>query len=253
MALPEDPVFIVGFWRTGSTLLHSRLAAHGGFASPRTWQCFNPSTMLLMPPPKPQKALRPMDTGVIHTFSEQEDEFAALLLGEPSLYRIFIDPRRTQDWLALPHQWMNAATPLSDRWQDFLKGVLKLNPGRLLLKSPNHTFRLPWLAKRFPKARFVWLSRDREDLLRSNLSMVGHMIERYGLWNVDTSRLEEALAAALKAHDEILDWARAEIPDRLSWVSFKDILANDPRLLDRIHAEIGAEYAPLVSSRSRQL
>jgi hypothetical protein len=38
-----------------------------------------------------------MDEGYIGTYSPQEDEFAALLLGEPSLYRAFIDPRRIDE------------------------------------------------------------------------------------------------------------------------------------------------------------
>src|SRR5579871_5037380 len=42
--LPEDPVFILGIWRSGTTVLHELVTACTQWATPRTWQCFNPST-----------------------------------------------------------------------------------------------------------------------------------------------------------------------------------------------------------------
>jgi hypothetical protein len=234
--LPGDPVFIVGLWRTGSTMLHTTLSRETGWTTPRTWQCFRPAHFLLMPPPKLRQTVRPMDAGLIDTFSPQEDEFAALLLGEPSTYRGFIDPRRLDELGALLDQWNNPDgsehPPLSSRWESFLRAVVAGSPGHLLLKSPNHTFRMPWLAKRFPHARFIWLIRPPADVLESNRRMWAAMVARYGQWRLEPAALERFLDRARKNHDDLLDWARCVIGDRLFVANFDDVI--HARLTGRI-------------------
>jgi hypothetical protein len=119
--LPEDPVFILGFWRSGTTVLHELIAAATRWTTPRTWQCFHPSTCFLTgPPARAAAADRPMDRGRIATFGPQEDEFALLLLGEPSAYRGFIDPRRLDECARLTRDVDADELP---RWQTFLRGI----------------------------------------------------------------------------------------------------------------------------------
>jgi hypothetical protein len=236
--LPDDPIFIVGLWRTGSTVLHGALADATGWTTPRTWQCFRPAEFPLMSPPPVRQVGRPMDAGVIETLSPQEDEFAALLLGEPSTYRAFIDPRRLSELGALLENWRRPAAaqrvPLSSRWECFLRAVLARSPGRLLLKSPNHTFRLPWLAERFPRSRFIWLIRRRADVLESNRHMWTAMIEKYGQWHLDPVTLASFLELALENHDDLLDWARSTLADRLHVAAFDDVIHRREHLLGEI-------------------
>ena len=241
--LPSDPVFIVGLWRTGSTLLHQRLADATGWTTPRTWQCFAPAAFPLAPRPANRIARRPMDAGSITTFSPQEDEFAALLLGEESLYRSFIDPRRIAEIGALCGKWHASAAPLdaalSPRWQVFLRAVLHAKPGRLLLKSPNHTFRVPWLAERFPNAQFVWLRRPAADVNASAVRMWESMISRYALWNPTPGEVEGFVRHAIRSHDDVLDWARGALPDRIHLVDFATLLNDDGSVVTRLIEALG--------------
>jgi hypothetical protein len=244
-ALPRNPIFIVGLWRTGSTVLHRLLADATQWTTPRTWQCFRPAAFLLAPPPRQRHVHRLTDDGHIGTFSPQEDEFAALLLGEPSLYRAFIDPRRLGELTNLLEQWREPSDtevePLSDRWETFLKGVASQAPvRRLLLKSPNHTFRLPWLADRFPDAQFIWLTRPVPDVLASNRRMWTAMIERYGLWHHDPAGLEAFLQAAIRNHDELLDWAHGALSERIHVVTFQEVIRDGPNLVSRLLGKLGA-------------
>ena len=235
--LPGDPVFIVGMWRTGSSLLHTRLCEQAQWSTPLTWQCFNPSSLLLGSPSRERSVRRPMDEGVITTFSPQEDEFASLLLGEDSLYRIFIDPRRADTQSALLERWLQPApgkAALTLRWDDFLRGVLTLAPGRLLLKSPNHTFRLPWLAARFPNARFIWLTRKSEGLIESNYKMWLAMANSYALWDTDHSAIDRMIRKAAKIHDDVADWARGALAGRIEWLRFEDIVRDPANVAQRL-------------------
>lgn len=130
--LVSDPVFILGLWRSGTTFLHDLLGVCPGMICPVTWQCMNPSTFRLRPPPLAGKtALRPIDGFAIDTFSPQEDEFALLALGVPSVYRGFFDPRRMQElaqWLD-PDVWAaDSSAGWMAPWREFLAGVAHGGP-----------------------------------------------------------------------------------------------------------------------------
>jgi hypothetical protein len=243
-SLPLNPIFIVGMWRTGSTALHQALAQVSGWITPLTWQCFRPADFLLVRPARLRHVRRPMDSWQINTLSPQEDEFAALVLGERSLYRAFIDPRRLPELTTLLQQWQSPGQPgvpqLSDRWETFLKAVMRERSGRLLLKSPGHTFRLPWLAARFPEAQFIWLTRPADEVLSSNHRMWSAMFDRYGLWRCPPGTLEAFLATALRVHDEIFDWAQGMLQGRIEVITFQEVMRDPTQLAARLVERIGA-------------
>jgi omega-hydroxy-beta-dihydromenaquinone-9 sulfotransferase len=231
--LPPDPVFIVGLWRSGTTVLHELVNACGGWTTPQTWQCFNPSTCFLTGPPARAAAVkRPMDEGFIATQGPQEDEFAILLLGEPSIYRGLIDPRRLLECGGAA--WAGSAGPL-ERWQEFVRGVAGPGDGRLLLKSPGHTFRIPMLCKLFPGARFIWIGRHPGEVLASNLRMWSAMIRVYALWDCPVGTLEELLREAVRACAGVLERCVEEITrERMLWVDFEALLTDPERVLRQI-------------------
>lgn len=236
--LPADPVFIIGPWRSGTTVLHELLASATGWPTPRTWQCFNPSTCFLSRPPvEVTSTQRPMDKGRIVSHGPQEDEFALLLLGEPSAYRGFIDPRRLPECSELLRTASDG--PLT-RWQHFLRGIT--SPGsRLLLKSPNHTFRLPQLRALFPQARFLWVGRDTAEVLASNLRMWQAMLARYALWSCPSGALETFLSQALEACTLALGRCLDEMPrECMLWVEFEQLRADPRQVMRRVLQFLGA-------------
>lgn len=239
LSLPQDPVFIVGPWRSGTTLLHELLAAATDWPTPQTWQCFNPSTCFLVNTPPPQRMMqRPMDAGMIASHGPQEDEFAALLLGEDSVYRGFIDPRRLGSCAALLWRHVDGTSPLAgsdaseplSRWRLFVQGIAaSAGAHRLLLKSPNHTFRIPLLRRWFPRAQFVWMGRSSDGLLASNVRMWRAMIERYALWPAPSNALEEFLHEMVRACTAMLRRCLDDMsPEQLLWVDFER-LSSAPR------------------------
>lgn len=234
------PVFVLGFWRSGTTLLHEWLAALPGYAAPLTWQCFNPASFLLTGPParlsEAAGQKRPMDGGWIAPLSPQEDEFALLLQGAPSLYRGFVDPRRlgqlvseVLDEAAGDKAWL---TP----WLGFLAGVEQQAGGaRLVLKSPNHSFRLKILEQVFPGAPWVWVGRPAAAVWHSNLRMWRAMIDTYGLWSPPEGQLEAFLDDCMARYVTTLDWALGSLPDnRVQWVDFEELYTEPRALLQRL-------------------
>jgi hypothetical protein len=242
--LIDDPVFIVGLWRSGTTVFHELLTAITGWSTPQTWQCFNPSTCFLSRPPSIEEAVdRPMDRGRISSFSPQEDEFAVLLLGEPSVYRAFIDPRRLGECAEALWSTRGAAADTASlpRWQDFLRGLNSPATGsRWLLKSPSHSFRLPLLRELFPRAKFIWMGRSTGEVLRSNSTMWRAMAASHGLWSCPDAVLEAFLREMLLACTGVLDRCLADMPrESLLWVDFGELQAAPVRVLNRVLQFVG--------------
>jgi hypothetical protein len=234
--LPDDPVFIIGPWRSGTTVLHELLAAATDWPTPQTWQCFNPSTYLLYAPPTLDLSTqRPMDQGHIRTHGPQEDELALLLLGEPSFYRGFIDPRRLRG--CAEKLWSSSDRSELKRWLDFIRGITRdsTKGQQLLLKSPSHTFRLPLLRLLFPRAKFVWIGRHVGEVVASNVRMWSAMTDRYGLWNCPPATLEGFLQDMLKACSRVLAQCLDDMPrESMLWVDFEELRTDPKQTLQQV-------------------
>ena len=158
----QPPVFILGHWRSGTTLLHELLVQDPRHNSPNTYQCFDPCHFLLtewfirrycnwMLPES-----RLMDNMPIGWGRPQEEEFALALLGAPSPYTDFAFPNEaTLDFSALDLD--DLPPPVRALWKRtllrFLQAVSMRDSRRLVLKSPPHTCRIPALLELFPDAQ----------------------------------------------------------------------------------------------------
>lgn len=229
-------IFVMGFWRSGTTLLHELLAAGPRMAAPRTWQCMNPSGFRIAGPPAARAAAsRPMDAVLVDALSPQEDEFALLARGAPSVYRAWLDPRRWEEvlpaleqdtWLALPEsRW------LAD-WRTFLGWCMPGEAAHLIVKSPNHVFRLRALHRIWPKARVVWTLRDPVETWHSNRKMWRAMTAMYGLWQASAEDLDRLLFEAMSQYANALRWAADALGSEIvSYLDFERLTAGTAEML----------------------
>ena len=222
--LTRDPLFILGHWRSGTTLLHELLVTDDQFASPTTYQCFAPSHFLASPfVPRfggfllPAK--RPMDNMDAGWMLPQEDEFALMNLGVPSPYLRIAFPQ-TQ---ALHLEYLNMSG-LSESavqfWQErllwFLKAVTLANQGRqLVLKSPPHTGRLRLLRQMFPNAKFIHLIRDPRQLFPSTMRLWNSLDQLQALQpGYGEAEMKQYVARCLQLMYDGYHAARGQVPDR---------------------------------------
>lgn len=163
------PLFIIGHWRSGTTLLHELLIRDQRHTYATTCQCFAPEHFLLtewmvtrfLGFVMPDK--RPMDNMDAGWSRPQEDEFALVALGVPSPYLSMAFPNHGEvfpDYLTLKR----LPEAERERWKGalftFLKRVTLRTPKRIVLKSPPHTARIQTLLEMFPDARFIHIVRD---------------------------------------------------------------------------------------------
>lgn len=244
----RDPLLIVGPWRSGTTVMHELLVAATGLPTPQTWQCMNACAFQLGRAPRTGLALaRPMDGLEIRADSPQEDEFALLTLGVASAYRAFWMPHRIGELLPTlqPQYWLEEPGWLPT-WEAFLRGVLRSlgtveGDQPLILKSPNHSFRLPAILRRFPRAGVVWMARPAAEVFQSNLKMWQAMFAQHGLTEVDQAKLEQFLAQALQISAAVLEDCVGGLP-RTQWCAVsQQALQHDG---ERIAMQLAARFAP---------
>ncbi|MFM8706761.1 MAG: sulfotransferase family protein, partial [Planctomycetia bacterium] len=189
---PETPppLFIIGHWRSGTTLLHELFMLDRRFCCPNYYQCYAPSHFLLtervLTPALSWiiPAKRPMDDMTASLDKPQEDEFALMNLGAPSPYRRMAFPVTSS-----PHPEALDLTTLTpselDRWRRTLRRFLGMlavaDPRRPVLKSPPHTARVGVLAEMFPEARFLHIVRDPFAVFGSTMRLWKSLDEGQGL------------------------------------------------------------------------
>src|SRR5579864_885983 len=140
----RDAIVIIGYWRSGTTLLHELLCVDTRYSFPTTHACMNPHHFLLteayVVAHGGPGVTRPMDQMEVRPESPQEDEFALLSLGARSPYEALLAPHCLKEALKLADPIdLNAREEQVWRavFVDFLRGVSVRGAGRpLILKSP---------------------------------------------------------------------------------------------------------------------
>lgn len=170
-AVTPAPLFVIGHWRSGTTLLHNLLSQDRQFVYPRIGQVSNPHSFLLLPPDEimaerlsKSKRKRPMDNVEFDPLSPGEDEFATCPMSIRS-HMISWTFLRQEPFYDRFLTFKDANATDRERWLAALRLFLKklmvrYNGGRPLLKSPQHTARIAMLLKEWPSARFVHIHRD---------------------------------------------------------------------------------------------
>jgi hypothetical protein len=176
--LADDPIFIIGHWRTGTTLLHTLMSLDQRYAAPNNYQCFTPRHFLLSERWCTQflnfPRRRPMDNMDMGWHEPQEDELALCVLGFPSVFRNNAFPKHPKRYLE--SLTMEAVSRRRvKRWQrgllEFVR-YLNLRYRRpLVLKSPPHTGRIRTLLEIFPNARFMHITRSPMEFIPSTMHL----------------------------------------------------------------------------------
>ena len=187
--LAGPPVFVLGHWRSGTTLLHELLHLDQRYSSPNTFQCFAPWHFVLTEPLVtrfgsfllPEK--RPMDNMRAGWKLPQEDEFALMALGSPTTYRRIAFPRQEVELDTLSSRTFPPEQ--LQRWKRdfdwFLRAVTYKTRRPLILKSPPHTGRLATLAEMYPEAKFVHIARHPYELIPSTIRLWQSLSDVQGL------------------------------------------------------------------------
>lgn len=251
VALPDDPVFILGHWRTGTTLLHELLALDPLNRCPTTYECLLPHHFLLterwlkrwiafaLP------SRRPPDNMAVGWDRPQEDEFALSNMGVASPYwQIGFpnEPPMDASWFDLSglsdkqrHQWQHA-------FRTFLQRLLCHRAGRLVLKSPPHTFRVATLVEMFPRARFVHIVRNPFEVYSSTVKLWKSLFSSLGYQKPNYRELDEFVLRTFAQMHESLQQTRPLVAsERFLDVRYEQLVADPVSVVGDIYEQLQLE------------
>lgn len=256
-AVPAPPLFLLGFWRSGTTFLHELFCCDARFGFASTYACMNPSHFLLteewVRQRTTQPILRPMDSMQFSWASPQEDEFALLSLGAPSAYEAIIAPSLMRDARLLLDVRQRSSAE-RNRWVETLQYFIRLltvQQGKtIVLKSPPHGFRLPLLPSLFPLARYVIIERNPYEVFASNLKLWRALLDLYSVEAISPVDIETFVLSAYVLHeDAIAEGVRQVDPRLFARVRYENLVSDPVGQMALLYKELGLKGFEAVRPR----
>jgi len=251
--LPDDPIIIIGHWRTGSTFLHQLLALDPNLVTTNIFQGSIPDSFLTSRKSyepimgRALKGTRPMDQVKLSMDEPLEDEYALFRLCSYSPLERLVFPKDKTYFLKydpgfLPQgkkleEWKNAVT-------HFYKKLTINNNRTILIKNPFHSFRIEILNQIFPNARYVHIIRHPHKVVPSTIRMwdiVGTQNAMNTRWKTPTIKevselLNEML---LKINQDV-----KKLPaNKYYEIKFEDLEKNPVQNIKTLYQHLGVQFS----------
>ncbi len=246
--LKQDPIFIIGHWRSGTTFLHNLISLDSQFAFPNLFEVKKPYSFLYLGTKLEEffktgrKGKRVMDNVRVSTFSPQEEEFAIAILSlkSPLVGWIFPKNRKYYNRYLTFNDvsekdiqiWQNALT-------HYLKKLTFKYEKQLLLKSPTNTGKIKQLLKIFPNAKFIHIHRNPYDVFRSTKHLYNSAIKSSHLQNVNCSDQDEQIINNYKElYDQFFDDLPLLKKNNYCEVAFEDLESDPVKTIRYIYSQL---------------
>jgi len=257
------PLFIVGHFRSGTTLLHDLLGHDPTFVYPTTFQVFFPRVFLTAQQlllPAFERSLPPHRYGdhvPLTVHGPHEDEFALGQLSPLGFYHALYFPTRAREHFERS-AFLDAE---SDRalWQRlytrFLAKVSLEGRGRpLLIKNPAHTGRIRLLLELFPEARFIHIYRNPLAVYLSSASFFRRFVDTYAFQRTSDGELRELVLYVYQRLMSRLFEDVARIPHgQLAHVCYEELVADPASSVERTYRALGLEVPQALRDASIQV
>jgi len=249
--ITEDPVFILGHWRSGTTHLHKMLAFDEQFGYitltesglPHLFLTGSKMIHLIMKPLTPKK--RPTDDVDMFPEMPHEHEFALLFLSMLSPIIMFAFPKNMEQYrkyLTLD----NASPEQVEEWKKWFlylikKLTIKEKGKQLILKNPLDTCRLKHILELFPNSKFVHIYRDPYGLFFSTLKLHKHNAGIYAMQKQDYDIRELILETHVEMYDRYYEDIKLIPEGNLVDVQFEKLSENPITELEKIYSGLGLD------------
>ena len=262
--MEEPPLFIIGFWRSGTTILHSLLCQDPRAGYVTTFHGVFPNLVLTQK--KWFKALinsllpkkRPFDGKSMDMDFPQEEDFAMMSMQAKSLYKFFYFPKDFDKIYEEELYFEKLPESQRRRWTDkymtFInKAMLNTSGKRYISKNPCNIFRVKTLIDLFPDARFIFIYRNPYPVVESLYNFANEVLPGSELQHLEGGIPRERFARLYK--DALTEYNRVKGTIRsgnLLEIRYEDFKTQPLEMISEIYTRFsipGIEKAlPLMES-----
>ncbi len=248
--LHPAPVFIIGYWQSGHSLMHYLMANDPQFATTSLLHCALPSCWATIEPlarwllRRRGGKTRVVDSLPMSADGPQGDELAMANLTELSIYHGYSFPRAYDALFRRAVLFEDVSPEELHKWKQCYRGLLQkvawhTGRSRLLSRNAAHTGRVRQLLELFPDAKFIHLHRNPYRVFAAQEPKWRSLC---GLWALQTPNIEQLVADTIRLYPVLMKRFiadRALIPaGQLSEVRYEELLANPISALSRVYAEL---------------
>jgi hypothetical protein len=247
----KDPLFIIGHWRSGTTLLHNCLCQDTNSGYLTTYHSLFPNnvkskfifktlTRMAMP------TRRPSDNMELNASYPQEDELALGNIHSNFYYNFFYFPSAYRDFYDKAVQ-MNVQVRSKESWKKayinlMKKASMNTNGKRMIIKNPVNTARISTILEMFPDAKFLFIYRNPLTVYFSTQRFFYSLLPTLWLHKVDMTFIDEMI---LDVYVRLMDDYNAQkqlIPKgNLMELKFEAFEENPLDILRIIYADLLGE------------
>ena len=252
-SLPEDPIFIVGHWRTGSTFLHQLLSLDPRLTAPTLFQVAIPDSFLVSYPYYQPimkwmiSKTRPMDNVRLGMDEPQEDEYAIYRITDCSPLERLVFPKSSKYFLQDDAHYLPPEQKIKT-WEKkilhFYKKISFQTGKTIVSKNPFNSMRIPVLASLFPKSRFIHIIRHPYQVIPSTIHMWDIVQQQNGL-NKKKHRPETD--EVINVFDQLLCTIEKNLQplssDRHLCIRFEELESETIQTLEKIYRHFNMTFS----------
>lgn len=244
----ESPLFIIGYWRSGTTFLHNLLTKNPGSGYVTTFQAVFPNNLssawlfktfmkIFMP------SGRPGDNLKISVDLPQEDEYALSNSTHRSFYHYFYFPTSYRSLYSKYVRFESLSAREENEWKLnyrklVVKALLYTNGKQAILKNPVNTGRMLKLLEIFPGAHFIFLVRNPIMVYLSSKKFFAELFPTVNLEQFSIDDISKAILDIYVSmlHDYLAD--KEEVPaGKIIEVRYEMLQKNPIDEVEKIYKE----------------
>lgn len=262
--LSQQPLFVLGLPRSGTTHLFHLLSEDAQFCFPTRFDAFNPHTFLTLRSlelaslfGKQALRKRPMDNVMSGWLMPEEDNIAlAIMTGFGTRIGTVFRRHRGQlmeEFSSLAYE----GGPDSERFKAaltlFLRKLTRLHHRPVLLKSPSHTLTVPQILSALPSARFVTIIRDPIGQFKSLAAMQATAAVTWSALQSAPPYNEDVQLDRIGLFARRYCETRGLIPKgQLVEIRYEDLVADEAETLERIYAQLDLKPRPTTQLKTQK-
>jgi omega-hydroxy-beta-dihydromenaquinone-9 sulfotransferase len=253
----SEPVFILGYPRSGTTNMVYLLSHDKRFTFSRTYECIAPHVIFTFGKvmrrilDRTLPKTRPMDNMPLGARLPKEEEFAIANMTLSSMVHALYFPTRFMDYVKRYVLFTEGERDKMN-WKKyhrfFLQKIIFKNHGRqILVKSPFNTGRVKEILEDFPDAKFIHIFRHPYSVFSSNEKLYEGVLPQTALQDVTNDLMEQHLFDSYRLTYEKYLREKVLIPEgNLYEVKYEDFIGNEMFHLEEMYHILGlADFNPV--------